>query len=32
VGVDSYGKIISGIQWYHMHLEVSRILHTFIIW
>jgi len=26
------GKIISGIFWYHMHLEESRILHAFNNW
>jgi len=27
--VESYGKIISGIQkWYHMDVEVSRTLHA----
>jgi len=29
VGVDSNGNIISGIFWYHMHLDESRTLHTF---
>jgi len=23
------GKIISEVQWYHMHLEESRTLHVF---
>jgi len=29
VGEFINGKIILGIQWYHMHLEESRTLHAF---